>query len=202
MLVVGITGGSGSGKSLLAESLAKHFSYLKTLVLSQDAYYRDNSHIPLQKRKMINFDHPEAIDYELMLLHLDTLKRGEPVLRPGYSFLSCTRSDDTELTEPPDLLLLEGILLFCHPGITAGMQLKIFLDTPPELRLKRILERDTRHRGRTEDEVTRRFASVVKPMHDKFVEPCRHSADLVLYNHGSLDEIIENAASAIKTKLP
>jgi uridine kinase len=201
VLVVGITGGSGSGKSLLAENLAKHFFYLKTNVLSQDSYYRDNSHLPLQERKMINFDHPDAIEYELLLLQLDVLNRGEPVLRPSYSFLSCTRTGETELIQPPNLLLLEGTLLFCHPGLMATMQLKIFLDTPAELRLRRILERDTRHRGRTEEEVNRRFASVVQPMHDKFVEPCRNSANLVLYNHGSLNEIIEIAASVIQNKL-
>jgi uridine kinase len=201
VLVVGITGGSGSGKSLLAESLAAHFPSLETLVLSQDSYYRDNAHLPIPERKKINFDHPDAIDFELLLHQLDALTGGEPVQRPCYSFLTCTRSSETLLIRPPDLLLLEGIMLFCHPGLPDRMHLKIFLDTPADLRLKRILDRDIRDRGRTAEEVITRFSSVVQPMHDKFVEPCRDMANLVLYNHGSLDEIKEITVSAIRNKL-
>ncbi|MFN8207796.1 MAG: uridine kinase [Bacteroidales bacterium] len=200
MVVVGISGGSGSGKSILAENLAKHFSWLRTLVLSQDSYYRDNSHLPLEARKTINFDHPDAIDYDLMILHLDALIRGEPVERPCYSFHLCTRTGETELIHPPELLLMEGILLFCNPSLLSAMHVKIFLDTPADLRLRRILERDALNRGRTEEEVTRRFFSVVQPMHEKFVEPCRNPADIILDNQGSLDELTKMAALTITEK--
>jgi uridine kinase len=197
VIVVGISGGSGSGKSVIAAEVARKFPGIKVGILPQDAYYRNNSRLEMAERKKINFDEPASIDYELLIQHIQTLREGNSVYKPVYSFLTCTRTEMTVQFTPPDLLILEGILIFSNQALLGSMDLRIYIESSPRNRLSRILERDRAERGRSPEEIVHRFSEVVDPMHKKYVEPSAQYADRKIYNDDSLEKPVSEVYEEI-----
>lgn len=191
MFVIGIAGGSGAGKTALVSLLVTRLPGHPVVAISQDNYYHDNSHVLPEFRKNINFDHPDAIDFPMLIRNIATLKKGAPVRQPIYSFTSCTRQPGFTTINPVELLVVEGILIFTNPALLKLFDFKIFIDTPKNERLQRILERDIRERGRSAAEVISRFTSQVQPMHEQYVEPSKKNADLLVQNIHSPEETAE-----------
>ncbi len=177
-LILGISGGSGSGKTTLARSIEAHFGPQLCEVLYQDSYYLDQSHRFDQDGGQVNYDHPEALDFDLMSHHLEALAKGLSVQIPKYDFVTHSRRGDFKDFSPKPLVVVDGILILSQPQLRQHFNRSVFVDTPEELRFQRRLERDVRERGRTPDGVKRQFYSQVKPMHDLFVEPSKLHADL------------------------
>jgi len=181
-IIIGVAGGSGSGKTTFCKKLIEESGQNMALIC-QDAYYRDLSHIPLKERNERNFDHPDAFDYDLLYQHLCILKRGEPIEVPEYDFVTHTRTGKFQLLHPEEFILFEGIMLFTYPRIRDLCDYKIFLEVDSDIRFIRRLERDTEERGRSVDSVIKQYLSTVKPMHLKFVEPSKKYADVVINGH-------------------
>lgn len=179
-VLVGIAGGTGSGKTTLARKLSQHFD-TEAVLISQDCYYKDLSHLPENERSLVNFDHPDSLDFELLLEHLMELKQGNPIAIPSYDFTTHTRVDQLEAIAPAPLILVEGILLLAVPEIKEAFDLKIFIDTDDDIRILRRLERDLVERGRDFESVKQQYLSTVKPMHNQFVEPSKNQADVVVW---------------------
>ena len=179
-MIIGISGGSGSGKTRFSNSLAEALSPENCLLISQDDYYVDNSHIPLEERKHLNFDHPSRIDFELLIDHLKNLKKGSPVMTPIYSFITCERSSESIEIHSKPIIILEGIFILHNQALRDLMDVKVFLEASSDERLSRISIRDQTERGRTHEEVCDRFYNVVEPMHRKFIDPLRIYADIDL----------------------
>jgi uridine kinase len=182
MILIGIAGGSGSGKTRFAEALAMALNPSLCTLVPQDAYYIDRAHVPPEERRLINFDKPSAIDFTLLYDHIFSLKRGMLVERPVYSYASSTRERETVGLRPLPYLILEGLFALNDPRIRQLLNLKIFLDVPYSQRYIRTCHRDIRERGKTAEEVKERFENVVEPMHRLFVEPERQFANLVIQN--------------------
>lgn len=182
VVVLGICGGSGSGKSTLATACVTHHDDDAVAVLPFDAYYRDLAGRPEAERRAVNFDHPDALDVELYCAHLDALRAGHAVGMPVYDFASHTRTGETVRIEPASLVVAEGILLLSIDGVADRLDYSVFLDVPHEVRFERRLARDTVERGRDIADVHRQFDDSVAPMHERFVQPYGHRADVV-YSH-------------------
>ena len=180
VFVFGICGGSGAGKTTLTRRLLERLSGTEASVLAFDAYYRDLSHLPFAERRQRNYDHPDSLDSELFLAHLDALRQGIGVDVPVYDFSTHTLSGRFERVEAAPLLLVEGILLLALAEATERLDYSVFLDVPEEVRLQRRIQRDMTERGRPEDHVRRQFAATVAPMHDAYVQPSRHRADRIV----------------------
>jgi uridine kinase len=196
-LFVGICGGSGSGKSTLTDHLARRLGAVATQ-LSFDSYYRDLAHLAPDERATQNFDHPDALDHEMLAHHLDELLAGREVAVPGYDFATHTRSADVTIVEPREVVLVEGILLFAFPAIVERLHLRVFRDCPEPVRFDRRRRRDVDERGRTPESVHEQFHRSVKPMHDRFVEPARALAHRVVVHGESLDAVTVELASRIR----
>lgn len=190
VFVFGICGGSGAGKTTLTGRLIERLGDGEASVLAYDAYYRDLSHLPFAERRRRNYDHPDSLDSDLFLEHLDALRRGVGVDVPVYDFSTHTLSGRFEHVEAARLLLVEGILLLAFEDTAARLDYSIFMDVPEEVRLQRRIHRDMTERGRPEDHVRRQFAATVAPMHDAFVQPSRHRADRIVAGAGA-DELAE-----------
>ena len=190
MFVFGICGGSGAGKTTLTRCLLERLDERGASVLAFDAYYRDLSHLPFDERRRGNFDHPDSLDSELFLQHLDALRHGIDVDVPIYDFSTHTHTGRFQRVEAAPLLLVEGILLLAFEATAARLDYSIFMDVPEEVRLQRRIHRDMTERGRPEDHVRRQFAATVAPMHDAFVQPSRHRADRIVAGAGA-DELAE-----------
>jgi uridine kinase len=199
--VVGIAGGSGAGKSALVRAVATALGPEQVAVLAHDAYYRDGSHLEAAERAAWNFDEPQALDQDLFRSHLEALRRGRAVTPPSYCFVTHRRRGLADRLEPREVLLVEGILLFQDSGIRRLLDLRIYVDAPPGLRLARRIVRDRDERGRTAAEVTKQWRTTVFPAHDRWVEPTRASADLVLVNAGRLAAVAELAIAVIRARL-
>ena len=180
MFVLGICGGSGSGKTTLCRRLTERLGETEASVLAFDAYYRDLSHLPFAERRQGNFDHPDSLDSELFLQHLDALRRGISVDVPVYDFATHTHSGRFERVEAAPVLLVEGILLLALAEAVERLDYSMFLDVPEPVRLQRRIYRDMTERGRPEDHVRRQFAATVAPMHDAYVQPSRRRADRII----------------------
>jgi uridine kinase len=192
-MLVGISGGSGSGKTTFSSSLARALSPDNCLLISQDSYYLDNSHVPFEERKFVNFDHPSAIDFDLLAEHIKSLKHGEDIMRPNYSFLTCQRSDEKTHIEARPIIILDGIFIFYNKIVRDLLDVKIFLSASADQRLNRISPRDQTERGRTHEQVCERFYNVVEPMHRQFVEPLRIYADIDIehvHTQTCVDEVL------------
>jgi uridine kinase len=192
-MVVGISGGSGSGKTTFSTSLAKALSPDDCLLISQDSYYLDNSHIPFEERKYINFDHPSTVDFDLLVDQIKALKHGQDVMRPSYSFMTCQRSNEKVYIEARPIIILEGIFIFYNKILRDLLDVKVFLSASADERLNRISPRDQAERGRTHEQVYERFYNVVDPMHRQFVEPLRIFADIDLehvHTQTCVDEVL------------
>ena len=183
MLTIGIAGGTGCGKTTVVNQITGQLSDSEVGVISQDSYYRDLSELSYEERCKINFDHPRAIDFELMRSHLEALRDGRPIDQPVYSFKEHNRTDETIRTEPRKVMIIEGILIFTHPEIRDLFDIKIFVHADSDERLIRRLRRDITERGRDLDEVIRRYQDTLKPMHDQFIEPTKEFADIIIPNN-------------------
>jgi uridine kinase len=181
--VIGVVGGSGSGKTTVARSIYD-MPGMDAAFLDQDAYYRDLTHLPLEERKRVNFDHPDAFDTELLVAHLDALARGQAIEKPTYDYAAYTRAARTERIESRDVVLVDGILLFADARLRALIDIKIYVDVAEDVRFIRRLQRDTATRGRSMDEVIRQYLATVRPMHLEFVEPSKRYADIIIPEGG------------------
>ena len=185
MLIIGIAGGTGSGKTTVVRKIIESLPAGEVVLLPQDSYYKDSSHVPAAERQRINFDHPDAFDWPLLAAQVAALRRGESIEQPTYSYLTCTRQPETIHIEPREVVIIEGILALCDPGLRSMMDLKVFVDTDPDERLIRVIQRDMLERGRTAEAVMERYIRVLKPMHEQFIEPCKRYADLIVPEGGS-----------------
>ena len=202
-IIIGIAGGSGSGKTTLANNIATHFGD-RIAMLRHDDYYKKNTDLPLEERAKINYDHPSAFDTELLLEHLDALKNGSPVNCPIYDYSMHDRGQDIRIVEPADVIILEGILIFENKEVLSRLDIKVFVDTDPDVRILRRIIRDVKERGRTLDSVAMQYLGTVKPMHEAFVEPSKKHADVIIPEggnnpvaYGMLIDKIENHLSSI-----
>lgn len=178
--LIGIAGGSGSGKTTVVKELVKQIGKREVGCISQDYYYLDQSDIPMSKRVKVNYDHPLSLETDLLVEHLQLLKAGEPVDIPQYDFAQNTRAKEVVTLKPSKVVLVEGILLFEMKALRDMFDLKIFVDTEPDIRLARRMQRDVAQRGRTYESSLQQYLEFTKPMHDEFVEPSRKYADLIL----------------------
>ena len=200
MLVIGIAGGSGSGKTTVVKAITQQLQG-KVVVIPQDSYYKDSSHVPVEERKNINFDHPDAFDWELLSKHIKMLKEGQPIEQPIYSYITCTRSEETIHIEPKEVIVVEGIMALREPKMRAQMDLKIFVDADADDRLIRVMKRDVLERGRTAEQVIERYQRVLKPMHEQFIEPCKRFADVIVPQGGHNNAAINMLAKFVKQQL-
>ncbi len=191
MLIIGIAGGTGSGKTTVVNKIMESFPEGEVVVLPQDSYYKDSSHIPVEERQNINFDHPNAFEWSLLEKHISMLREGKAIEQPTYSYLTCTRQEETIHIEPKPVVIIEGILALCDDDLRAQMDLKIFVDTDSDERLIRVISRDIVERGRTAEEVMGRYTRVLKPMHLQFIEPTKRYADLIVPEGGSNEIAID-----------
>lgn len=200
MLLIGIAGGSGSGKTTVVRKLIEGLPEDSVSVLSQDAYYWDNGHLSPEEKKEINFDHPDAIEWELLVEHLDMLRQGKTIDMPIYTYVTCARSSEVVSVKPAEVVIVEGILIFTCPELVKRLDIKIFVDADGDDRLMRIIGRDINERGRTVNDVLRHYETFVKPMHQQFIEPTKRLADVIL--PGGLNRVaIDIMASRIRLQL-
>jgi uridine kinase len=182
--VIGVAGGSGSGKTTVVSAILDRVGRERVAVLPHDAYYRDLSHMALEERAQVNFDHPDAFDNALYRAHVDALVDGQPVEMPTYDFATYVRLTETHVVAPQPVVLLEGILIFADAQLRARMGVKIFVDAESDLRIIRRIQRDTSSRGRTVESVIEQYLNTVRPMHLEFVEPSKRYADIIIPNGG------------------
>ena len=201
MLIIGIAGGTGSGKTTVVSKIIESLPPNEVVLLPQDSYYKDSSHIPVEERQNINFDHPDAFDWDLLTLHLKMLKKGKSIEQPTYSYLTCTRGPETIHIEPCDVVIVEGILTLCDKKLREQMNLKVFVDTDSDERLIRVINRDIKERGRTASQVMDRYTKVLKPMHLQFIEPTKRYADLIIPEGGGNKMAIHILTMYIKNNL-
>ncbi|MBD91029.1 MAG: uridine kinase [Deltaproteobacteria bacterium] len=195
--VVGIAGGTASGKSTLAQQIRTALGSERCALLGQDHYYRDLAHLPYEERGKMNFDHPESIDFELLCQHVRSLKSSEPIEVPQYDFSRHLRlSGGTEL-EPRAIIIVEGILVFSCPELVDLMDIKVFVEAPDDIRLARRVRRDIRERGRDVEGVLSQFLGTVRPMHEQFVAPTRSLADLVVVGRGDNGVVVDMFARSL-----
>jgi uridine kinase len=199
--VIGIAGGTGSGKTTVARRLYESLHLDAAVFLDQDSYYRDLAEMPLEERKRVNFDHPDSMDSELLAAHIERLVAGESIEKPTYDFAAHTRAEKTSRVESRSVILVEGILLFAEARLRDLFDLKIFVDTEPDVRFIRRLQRDLELRGRTIDSVIDQYLTTVRPMHFEFVEPSKRYADIILPRGGNNAPGIGVIAARIKERL-
>ncbi|MDR1591326.1 MAG: uridine kinase [Prevotellaceae bacterium] len=185
MLTIGIAGGTGSGKTTVVRKIIESLPPNEVVLLPQDSYYKDSSHVPAAERQFINFDHPDAFDWTLLTQHLSMLRRGEAIEQPVYSYLTCTRLPETVHVEPRDVVIIEGILALCDVNLRDRLDLKVFVDADSDERLIRVINRDIVERGRSVEMVMERYERVLKPMHLQFIEPTKRYADLIIPQGGN-----------------
>ncbi|MBF8150736.1 uridine kinase [Winogradskyella sp. F6397] len=183
MLIIGIAGGTGCGKTTVVNTILKELPEGQVGVISQDSYYKDTSHLSFEERVKINFDHPRSIDFELLEEHLKELKEGKSINQPVYSFVKHNRTGDIVITKPRKVMIVEGILILSHPEIRELFDIKIFVHADSDERLIRRLKRDITERGRDINEVLQRYQSTLKPMHQQFIEPMKEYADIIIPNN-------------------
>jgi uridine kinase len=182
MLVIGIAGGTGSGKTTVVHQIMNELPSTEVGVISQDSYYKETNNLTYEERTKINFDHPRAIDFELLIAHLKDLKAGKIIEQPIYSFITHNRTEDTISTHPRKVVIVEGILIFTNPEIRDLFDIKVFVHADSDERLIRRLKRDIAERGRDMEEVLTRYQTTLKPMHDQFIEPTKAFADIIIPN--------------------
>ena len=206
-LIIGICGGTGSGKTTVANRILESVSADEVVFIQQDSYYRNINDLPLDYRNIANFDHPDALDNDLLVNHVRRLKAGEAVELPLYDFKTSTRMNDTRHVDSKPIVIVEGILIFSDPRLLEQMDIKVFVDTPDDVRFIRRLRRDLAERGRTVESVIEQYIATVRPMHMQFVEPSKRHADVIIpeggHNLVSIDllsgKIRERLASALTT---
>ena len=201
MLIIGIAGGSGSGKTTVVRALTEQLKE-KVVVIPQDSYYKDSSHLPMEERQKVNFDHPDSIDFDLLIKHLKELKKGHSVEQPVYSYITCSRSStETVTVHPAEVIIVEGILIFCCAELRKQMDIKIFVDADDDDRLMRVMARDILERGKTVETVIQRYFRTVKPMFLQFIEPSKRYADVIIPQGGHNKVAIDVIAATIEKSL-
>lgn len=193
-VVIGVAGGSGSGKTTVTKAIYEHFQGHSILMLEQDFYYKDQSHLPFEERLKTNYDHPLAFDNDLLIEHINKLLNYEPIDKPVYDYTLHTRSNDVIRVEPKDVIILEGILVLEDERLRNLMDIKVYVDTDADIRIIRRLLRDIKERGRTLESVIEQYVNVVRPMHNQFIEPTKRYADIIIpeggHNHVAIDLMV------------
>ncbi|MET3574694.1 uridine kinase [Bhargavaea ullalensis] len=200
-LIIGIAGGSGSGKTSVTRSIYNVVKEHSVVVIEHDYYYKDQSHLAFEERLKTNYDHPFAFDTDLLIEHINELLEGRPVNRPVYDYALHSRSDKTECIEPKEVIILEGILVLDDARLRELMDIKLFVDTDADLRIIRRIQRDINERGRSIDSVIDQYLSVVRPMHNQFIEPTKRYADVIIPEGGENKVAIDLMVTKIKTIL-
>lgn len=201
MLVIGIAGGTGSGKTTVVNKIIKSLPAGEVAVIPQDSYYKDSGHIPMEERSKINFDEPASIEWTLLEKQLRELKEGKSIEMPTYSYLTCTRQKETVHVEPRDVIIVEGILVLTQPSLCQLMDVKVFVDADADDRLIRVIARDGIERGRTPQMVIDRYQAVLKPMHERYIEPSKRKADLIVPQGGNNTVAIKLLTDYIASRL-
>jgi uridine kinase len=201
MLIIGIAGGSGCGKSTVVKQIIKKLPKDSVTVIPQDSYYKDNGHLSPEERAKINFDHPSSIEFNLLIKHLDMLKEGETIGMPIYSYLTCARAKETIPIQPKEVIIVEGILIMSNPRLRERMDIKVFVDADADDRLMRIIRRDIEERGRSFSQVLDHYEKFVKPMHLQFIEPTKRYADIIVPQGGANHVAIDILTSRIRMNL-
>ncbi len=200
--VIGVAGGTGSGKSTLVKKLLEAFRGEHVAMMCHDSYYKAHPELTLEERAKLNYDHPGSFDTPMMVEHLKELKSGVPIQQPVYSFVNHNRTDETELVKPSRVVIVDGILIFENKELRDQMDIKVFVDTDADVRLARRILRDVRDRGRTMESVISQYLNTVKPMHQEFVEPSKRYADVIIpeggFNSVAVAMLIENIKSLIR----
>ena len=200
--ILGIAGGTASGKTTVAKKLKELATpYGKVSMLRLDDYYKDMAYLSLEERKQINFDHPDSYDFDLILKHIDDLLNGKSIEKPIYDFVLSVRTKDTETVEPSDVIIIEGIMIFTDERLRNLFDMKIYVDTPDDIRFIRRLKRDIRDRGRTLESVVNQYLTTVRPMHHSFVEPSKKYADIIVPEGGKNEVAIDLLITKIKSLL-
>jgi uridine kinase len=200
-IVIGIAGGTGSGKTTVAQAILERVGRDRIAFLPHDAYYREQGHLSPEERSRVNFDHPDSLESDLLVQHIQMLKRGESVNVPVYDFTRHTRTGQTRLVEPHRVVLVDGILIFYEPDLRRLFDVKIFVDTDADIRFIRRLQRDIIERGRTTDSVVRQYLETVRPMHLEFVEPSKRYADVIIPEGGLNLVALDMVEARIKSLL-
>ncbi|MBO4558357.1 MAG: uridine kinase [Bacteroidales bacterium] len=204
MLIIGIAGGSGSGKTTVVRRLQKTFKD-RIVVIPQDSYYKDSGHLTEEEKKVYNFDHPNAIDFDLLCAQVEQIKKGQAIEQPVYSYITCERSKtETVHVEPADIILVEGILIFTCAKLMKQMDIKVFVDADDDDRLSRIMQRDIEERGKDVAAVIKRYNDLVKPMHLQFIAPSKRYADIIIpqggHNHVAINILLATIEKALNDK--
>lgn len=201
MLIIGIAGGSGCGKTTVVREIVKRLPKNSVSIIPQDAYYWDNGHLSQEEKLSINFDHPNSIEWSLLVEHLDNLRKGETIQMPTYSYISCARLEETVPVKPCKVIIVEGILIYTDPELIKRLDIKVFVDAESDDRLMRIIKRDTVERGRDCMQVLEHYTRWVKPMHQQFIEPTKKIADIIVPQGGENKVAMDILASRVKMKL-
>ena len=201
MLIIGIAGGSGSGKTTVVNKVIESLPANAVSLVAQDAYYWDNGHLSPEEKKRINFDHPDSIEWPLLIEQLDVLKSGKPIDMPTYTYVTCARGEETVKVEPRAVIIVEGILILTNEELRKRCDIKIFVDADNDDRLMRIIQRDTMERGRSVQDVFKHYLTFVKPMHLQFIEPSKRYADVIVPQGGENKIAIDMLASRINMQI-
>jgi uridine kinase len=203
-LFVGIAGGTGSGKTTIAQKVAQGLPADSVVTIDHDAYYRDHSHLSHEERHALNYDHPSSLDNDLLIEHLDTLRAGMPIHMPRYDFVTHSRSESTRYVEPSAVVIVEGILVFVDKRVRERLDVKLFVDTDADIRIIRRIRRDMQERGRTFKQVREQYYRTVRPMHLQFVEPSKRWSDLIIpeggNNHVALDLVLGKLLQVVQNR--
>lgn len=201
MLIVGIAGGTGSGKTTVVKKIVNNLPNESIVLLPQDSYYKDNGNLPIEERLEINFDHPNAVEFELLIEHIKMLKNGQNIQQPIYSYLTCTRSSETIPIIPKEVIIVEGILVLTNEILRNLFDIKVFVHADADDRLNRVIQRDIVERGRSVHKVLERYEKTVKPMHLQFIEPSMRYADIIVPQGGNNLVAIDILTQFIRNKL-
>lgn len=182
--IIGIAGGTGSGKTTVVNKIVEQLAKEEVAIIPQDSYYRDNGHLPLEVRQEMNFDHPRSLEFKLLIEHIKNLKEGKAIKQPIYSYLTCTRSEESIPVAPKKVIIIEGILILQNAQLRNLMDIKVFVDADSDDRLMRVIQRDLVERGRSVSKVLERYEKTVKPMHLQFIEPTKKFADIIIPQGG------------------
>jgi len=200
-MIIGICGGTGSGKTTIARAIVDAVGRANVVLVEQDSYYRNLSDMPLDERHQANFDHPDSIDSDMLVNHLMRLRQGLSVEMPLYDFVTHTRSDDIEVIEPKPVVIVEGILIFAEARVLDLLDVRVFVDTPDDVRLMRRLRRDITERGRTFERTLDQYERTIRPMHFEFVEPSKRHADIIVPEGSNTGVTVEFLCSMVREKL-